>query len=84
MDKFIIIGTKSFFNSLTNDEMVNAVGSYYNKNKNANEACLYLLDVIKNNRHKKNNNLIFNTDKTIKKDSERYSNDITFEIIFFE
>ena len=85
-DKFIIIGSIGFFNIFNNDEIVNIIGNFYNKKKNAQEASLYLVELLNNNKYKKaNNNFIFNTDKMYNEDNESFSGyfkDITFGIIF--
>ena len=91
-DKFIIIGSKGLFGSLTKDEIINIIGGYYFNKKNADEAASHLVDLVKSKiyRNKKDTNLYYDyerIDKKQEKEKERfigYYNDIVCIIIFLE
>ena len=91
-DKFIVIGSKGIFNNLTNKEIMNTVGKFYIKNKNADEAAFHLIDLIKNKQEAKKKKINYfidfeNENDKNEKENEKlleYYNDLACIIIFLE
>ena len=92
-EKIIVIGCKGLFNNLSNDEIMNSVGYFYNNNKNAKEAATYLIGLNKkklnnfsygeNNSYDENAKIQYEY-KQGKQKAKVYYNDIVCIIVFLE
>ena len=55
-DKFIIIGSRGFWNSMNNDETIEIVGKYYNSGLSSEEVAKILVEMVYNKWYEENKN----------------------------
>ena len=55
-DKFIIIGSHGFWNSMNNDETIDIVGKYYNNGLSSEEVAKILVEMVYNKWYEENKN----------------------------